>query len=1083
MNARLSKGNFLSTRVAVVGLAALAAMGAAIAANFHHVWVSAGRGLHGSAAISRPEKSALALERAPQGLQSQFPRGTHQLPADAMPVISATLGQHSPQYKVKKGRSGYSTENPANHLTARFTSEGVGLQRLRAQWGMQLTGWGYDGNVTAAAKVAPHSIANRVEYARENLTEWYVNGPLGLEQSFRIAHAPWSENKGQHTLTLSFALKGNWNNSAGTRNQETLLQDESGRPALRYGGLTVHDASGRVLTSWMDVHAQNLQLQVAAEGAEFPVTIDPTYTEIAQLNPAPSAPPDFLMGVATAVSDDGTVVVVGACGINSPIGPCSATLDGAVYIFVKPSGGWNATQQPSAILTSGAAPNSNDEFGESLAMSADGKTIVVAAPQTGLSYVFVAPSTESSWVNTSTPTAMLYGSGGANVGGALAIDQLGDTIATLAYNTSNAINHVNVYVRKGSTWGDTLETAQLESTNAAVGDGFGSSVGINGNGAIVVAGAPAADNYAGEAYVFLEPSGGWANPSNPAQINQSAVLLNSDPNTSGNPPSGSELGCAAAIDQGGDTIVVGALYQNGQAGEAYVYVMPPSSSGGWSGTLYETARLEPNDSTVQGATFGQGVSISDDGSIIPVSSDNGGAYVFTEPSGGWGSPSSTTKPSNSPILNGPTNPIKLTPRITNETGDYTAIGGNVSGNAVASGATGTVLVSVPGNNSDSGSVFLYEPQAVTCPTISISPSSLPNATVGQSYSEQLSATGGTSPLQWTISSAPSWLNISTSGELSGTPTGGGTFTFTTTVTDKNNCQGEASLTLTVNPAATTTTITSTSSVYQGIATLPANYALVGNPVTVSFTVQPQAGGTGTPTGTVTVSDGSGDTCSNSIASGSGSCQLSFAMPGTFTLMAQYTPDANSSGLFAGSSSTYSTAETVLQMEICGGFSGSNSGRSGSTVNVETDICLASDVTGTPTASVPSCLQNATCTIQITGGPNIYTLALTILLKKSATSGHDRWVGPPQARPWPFMLFWVAVFFIVAMHGHLVRRKQVLPYRTWAAACFLLLVMLMSVMSACSSSAPVTPPGSYTVNVNVAAGKFSLVVPFKVTVTQ
>ena len=82
-----------------------------------------------------------------------------------------------------------------------------------------------------------------------------------------------------------------------------------------------------------------------------------------------------------------------------------------------------------------------------------------------------------------------------------------------------------------------------------------------------------------------------------------------------------------------------------------------------------------------------------------------------------------------------------------------------------------------------------------------------------------------------------------------------------------------------------------------------------------------------------------------------------------------------------------------------------------------------------------------------------------------------------------MLFWVAVFFIIAMHGHLVRRKQVLSYRTWAAAYFLLLVMLMSVISACSSSAPVTPPGSYTVNVNVAAGKFNLVVPFKVTVTQ
>ena len=32
--------------------------------------------------------------------------------------------------------------------------------------------------------------ANRVTYAHPGLSEWYVNGPLGLEQGFTIPRAP-----------------------------------------------------------------------------------------------------------------------------------------------------------------------------------------------------------------------------------------------------------------------------------------------------------------------------------------------------------------------------------------------------------------------------------------------------------------------------------------------------------------------------------------------------------------------------------------------------------------------------------------------------------------------------------------------------------------------------------------------------------------------------------------------------------------------------------------------------------------------------------------------------------------------------
>jgi len=72
----------------------------------------------------------------------------------------------------------------------------------------------------------------------------------------------------------------------------------------------------------------------------------------------------------------------------------------------------------------------------------------------------------------------------------------------------------------------------------------------------------------------------------------------------------------------------------------------------------------------------------------------------------------------------------------------------------------------------------------------IKTSRLPNVVVGQSYSYQLQATGGAEPYTWTfsdLSSKPSWLNISSSGVLSGTaPSKTGLYIFSLKVTDSNS---------------------------------------------------------------------------------------------------------------------------------------------------------------------------------------------------------------------------------------------------------------------------------------------------------
>jgi hypothetical protein len=78
-----------------------------------------------------------------------------------------------------------------------------------------------------------------------------------------------------------------------------------------------------------------------------------------------------------------------------------------------------------------------------------------------------------------------------------------------------------------------------------------------------------------------------------------------------------------------------------------------------------------------------------------------------------------------------------------------------------------------------------------CPTITISPPTLPGGTQGAAYSQQLVASGGQAPYTFTVTAGatPPGINLSSGGLLSGTPTAAGTFNFTVTATDANQCLG------------------------------------------------------------------------------------------------------------------------------------------------------------------------------------------------------------------------------------------------------------------------------------------------------
>jgi hypothetical protein len=107
----------------------------------------------------------------------------------------------------------------------------------------------------------------------------------------------------------------------------------------------------------------------------------------------------------------------------------------------------------------------------------------------------------------------------------------------------------------------------------------------------------------------------------------------------------------------------------------------------------------------------------------------------------------------------------------------------------------------PSRYTKSPLIFTTCSSVQACAAILVSPPTLPGATQGVAYSQQLAASGGSAPYTFAVASGalPAGLTLSSGGLLSGTPTDGNTYNFSISATDVNGCAGVAAYTLT--PAA------------------------------------------------------------------------------------------------------------------------------------------------------------------------------------------------------------------------------------------------------------------------------------------
>ncbi|WP_434421592.1 FG-GAP repeat protein [Nannocystis pusilla] len=396
-------------------------------------------------------------------------------------------------------------------------------------------------------------------------------------------------------------------------------------------------------------------------------------------------------------------------------------------------------------------PDKNDYFGASVALSADGETLVVGAPlesscasavngdasdngctEAGAAYVFVRAGqtwTQQAYLKPFNPDLQ------DQFGGMVAISGDGEVVAIGAWDEDSGAfgidgdagdesaptsGAVYVFARSGSGWS---QQAYLKPSNTKPDAWFGASLALSTDGDVLAVGAPGESSSgtgvdafqtdseapaSGAVYVFARGEDGWSQREFVKASNAEAE---------------DGFGASVALAGDGRTLVVGAPGEDsGVAGEDD---SPHDNAAPWSGAAYvftaddgdwsQRAYLKAWNANV-GDFFGGVVSISRDGQTIAVSADRegsaasgidgdetdnsvpdaGAVYLFARAGGSWVREAYVKAPDTEPDRFG-------TSMALSADGSTLAVG------APSEDGTDVGVGGDPTNNSrkDSGAVFVY----------------------------------------------------------------------------------------------------------------------------------------------------------------------------------------------------------------------------------------------------------------------------------------------------------------------------------------------------------------------------------------
>jgi cysteine-rich repeat protein len=407
---------------------------------------------------------------------------------------------------------------------------------------------------------------------------------------------------------------------------------------------------------------------------------------------ASNTDPSDNFGIAITISADGSTLAVGAhvedsaaIGINGNQADNSATNAGAVYVFVRSGATW---VQQAYIKASNTG--TGDQFGVSVALSADGSTLAVgariegsaatgidgnqadnSAANAGAVYVFTRSNSvwrQQAYVKASNTN------GGDLFGQSVALSGDGSTLAVGAYGEDSAATGVDgtqtdnsvgnagaayVFVRSGTTW---AQQAYIKATNTDAGDNFGYALSLSSDGSTLAVSAYAEDSAAtgingnqadnsaasaGAVYVYTRSGTTW---SPQAYVKAS--------NTNG----GDQFGFPVTLSGDGSTLAVAANQEDSAA--VGINGDQASNSASAAGAVYVFVRSGPTwvqqayvkaSNTDTGDQFGIGFALSANGSTLAVgalledsaatgingsqndnsAANSGAAYVFTRTGTTW----------------------------------------------------------------------------------------------------------------------------------------------------------------------------------------------------------------------------------------------------------------------------------------------------------------------------------------------------------------------------------------------------------------------------------------------------------------